>query len=85
MRGPTVRPTTTESPASLPTRSVSSHERAEEPLTCVLGFTAAGLFAACLALVIQHEIASLAVLEFVLICAAPPLAALAGLAIGRRR
>ncbi|MGJ5065438.1 hypothetical protein [Bradyrhizobium oligotrophicum] len=82
---PTVRPTATERPAELPARKVSSHEPIEEPLTCVLGFAAAGLFAACLALAIQHEIASLAVLEFVLICAAPPLAALAGLAIGRRR
>jgi len=82
---PTVRPTTTEPPAALPARKASSQEPAEEPLTCILGFTAAGLFAACLALAIQHEIAWLAVLEFVLICAAPPLAALAGLTIGRRR
>ncbi|MGJ4927890.1 hypothetical protein ACQR1I_21795 [Bradyrhizobium sp. HKCCYLS2038] len=82
---PTVRPTIPERPAALPARKVSSQEPAEEPLTCILGFTAAGLFAACLALAIQHEIAWLAVLEFVLICAAPPLAALAGLAIGRRR
>ncbi|NPU11695.1 hypothetical protein HL667_23565 [Bradyrhizobium sp. 83012] len=82
---PTVRPTTTERPAALPARKASSHEPAEEPLTCVLGFAAAGLFAACAALAIQHEIASLAVLELVLICAAPPLAALAGLAIARRR
>ena len=57
----------------------------DEPLTCVLGFAAAGLFASCLALLIQHEIAPLAVLEFALVCAAPPLAALAGLFVGRRR
>jgi hypothetical protein len=82
---PTLRPTTTERPVALPVRRDSSREPAEEPLTCILVFTAAGLFAACLALAIQHEIAWLAVLEFVLICAAPPLAALAGLAIGRRR
>ncbi|MDU3126563.1 MAG: hypothetical protein E6699_03545 [Bradyrhizobium sp.] len=82
---PTVRPTTTERPAALPARQASSHEPAEEPLTCILGFTAAGLFAACLALAIQHEIASFAVLELILICAAPPLAALVGLRIGRRR
>lgn len=82
---PTVRPTTTEHPTALPARKATSHEPAEEPLTCILGFTATGLFAACLALAIQHEIAWLAVLEFALICAAPPLAALAGLAIGRRR
>ncbi|UFZ02075.1 hypothetical protein LQG66_22540 [Bradyrhizobium ontarionense] len=82
---PTVTPTTSERPAALPVRRSSAHEPAEEPLTCILGFSAAGLFAACLALAIQHEIAWLAVLEFVLICAAPPLAALAGLAIGRRR
>ncbi|MDU2923599.1 hypothetical protein, partial [Bradyrhizobium sp.] len=44
-----------------------------------------GLFAACLALAIQHEVASFAVLELILICAAPPLAALVGLRIGRRR
>ncbi|GLH77018.1 hypothetical protein SSBR45G_19260 [Bradyrhizobium sp. SSBR45G] len=80
-----VPPATAERPAALPAHQASSQEPAEEPLTCVLGFTAAGLFAACLALAIQHEIALLAVLEFVLICAAPPLAALAGLAIGRRR
>ncbi|CAL74194.1 hypothetical protein BRADO0230 [Bradyrhizobium sp. ORS 278] len=60
-------------------------EPAEEPLTCILGFTAAGLFAACLAIAIQHEIAWLAVVKLALICAAPPLAALAGLAIARRR
>ncbi|MGC2780484.1 MAG: hypothetical protein WA418_33100 [Bradyrhizobium sp.] len=82
---PTLRPTTTERPAALPVRKAVSDEPAEEPLTCILGFTAVGLFAACLALAIEHEIAWLAVLEFVLICAAPPLAALAGLAIGRRR
>ena len=82
---PTVRPTTTERPAALPARQASSHEPAEEPLTCILGFTAAGLFAACLALSIQHEVASFAVLELILICAAPPLAALVGLRIGRRR
>ncbi|MGJ4890290.1 hypothetical protein [Bradyrhizobium sp. HKCCYLR20261] len=82
---PTVRPTTTERPAALPVRNASSREPAEEPLTCVLGFAAAGLFAACVAIALQHNIASLAVLEFVVICAAPPLAALAGLAIGRRR
>ena len=81
----TVRPTTGESRAALPAQQTDSHEPAEEPLTCILGFTATGLLAACLALAIQHEIAWLAVLEFVLICAAPPLAALAGLAIGRRR
>jgi len=80
----TVRPTTPK-PAATPAREADSRQPAEEPLTCILGFTAAGLFAACLALAIQHEIAWLAVLEFVLICAAPPLAALAGLAIARRR
>jgi hypothetical protein len=82
---PTVRPTTNERSAALPARRASSHEPAEEPLTCVLGFSAAGLFAACLALAIQHEIPWLAMLELALICAAPPLAALAGLKLARRR
>ncbi|MGY3449200.1 hypothetical protein [Bradyrhizobium sp. USDA 4353] len=82
---PTVRPTITERPAALPVRNASSQQPAEEPLTCVLGFTAAGLFAACLAIAIQHDIAWLAVLKLVVICAAPPLAALAGLKIARRR
>ncbi|CCE03001.1 hypothetical protein [Bradyrhizobium sp. STM 3809] len=82
---PAPRQTIIERTAALPARHASSHEPAEEPLTCILGFTAAGLFAACLAIAIHQEMTSFAALELVLICAAPPLAALAGLRIGRLR
>lgn len=54
-------------------------------LTCLLAFSAAGLFASCLALAMQHEIPHVALLELVLICAAPPLAALVGLLMIRRQ
>lgn len=54
-------------------------------LTCLLAFSAVGLFASCLALAMEHEIPHVAVLELVLICAAPPLAAIAGLLMLHRR
>jgi hypothetical protein len=54
-------------------------------LTCLLAFSSVGLFASCLALAMEHEIPHVAVLELVLICAAPPLAAVAGLLMLRRR
>jgi hypothetical protein len=57
----------------------------DDLLACMLAFSAVGLFASCLALAMQHEIAYIAVLELVLICAAPPLAAIAGLLMIRRR
>jgi hypothetical protein len=57
----------------------------DDLLSCVLAFSAVGLFASCLALAMEHEIPHIAVLELVLICAAPPLAALAGLLMIRQR
>jgi hypothetical protein len=57
----------------------------DDLLTCMLAFSAVGLFASCVALAMEHEIPHVAVLEFVLICAAPPLAAIAGLLMIRRR
>lgn len=62
-----------------------SHSASDDFLTCLLAFSAAGLFASCLALAMQHEIPHVAVLELVLICAAPPLAAIVGLLMIRRR
>jgi hypothetical protein len=66
----------------------SSVERGSAPddlLTCLLAFSAVGLFASCLALAMDHEIPHIAVLELVLIGAAPPLAAVVGLSMIRRR
>jgi len=57
----------------------------DDLLSCVLAFSAVGLFASCLALAMEHEIPHIAVLELVLICVAPPLAAIAGLSMIRRR
>jgi hypothetical protein len=57
----------------------------DDLLSCVLAFSAVGLFASCLALAMEHEIPHIAVLELVLICAAPPLAAIAGLLMIRKR
>jgi hypothetical protein len=56
----------------------------DDLLTCLLTFSAVGLFASCLALAMEHEIPHIAVLELVLICVAPPLAAVAGLLMIRR-
>ena len=62
-----------------------SRPASDDFLTCLLAFSAAGLFASCLALAMQHEIPHVALLELVLICAAPPLAAIIGLLMIRRR
>ncbi|MEN3290421.1 MAG: hypothetical protein V7634_4721 [Bradyrhizobium sp.] len=56
----------------------------DDLLTCMLAFSAVGLFASCVALAMQHDIPHVAVLELVLICAAPPLAAIVGLLMIRR-
>jgi hypothetical protein len=74
-------------PAPPPRRRDASGQRpaSDDFLTCLLAFSAAGLFASCLALAMQHEIPHIALLELILICAAPPLAALAGLLTIRRR
>jgi hypothetical protein len=67
-------------------RSGVDHRSApDDLLTCLLAFSAVGLFASCLALAMDHEIPHIAVLELVLIGAAPPLAAVVGLAMIRRR
>jgi hypothetical protein len=74
------------SAASAPDRSRFDRRAAPDNLlTCLLAFSAVGLFASCLALAMEHEIPHVAVLELVLICAAPPLAAIAGLLMLRRR
>ncbi|WP_407157484.1 hypothetical protein [Bradyrhizobium sp. STM 3557] len=65
--------------------SVGRRSEPDDLLTCMLAFSAVGLFASCLALAMEHEIPHIAVLELVLICAAPPLAAIAGLSMIRRR
>jgi hypothetical protein len=60
------------------------HNESDDLLTRLLAFSAVGLFASCLALAMEHEIPHIAVLELVLICVAPPLAAVAGLLMIRR-
>jgi hypothetical protein len=63
------------------------HQRAapDDLLTCLLAFSAVGLLASCLAFALEHDIPHVAVFEFVLICVAPPLAAMAGLMMLRGR
>jgi hypothetical protein len=51
----------------------------------MLAFSAVGLFASCIALAMEHEIPHIAVLELLLICAAPLIAAAAGLRMLRGR
>jgi uncharacterized protein (DUF983 family) len=57
----------------------------DDLLTCMLAFSAVGLFASCIALAMEHEIPHIAVLELLLICAAPLIAAAAGLRMLRGR
>jgi hypothetical protein len=70
--------------APLSRTRLDSRAAPDDLLTCMLAFSAVGLLASCLALAMQHEIPPIAVLELVLICAAPPLAAIVGLLMIRR-
>ena len=70
--------------APLPRHDVDRRAAPDDLLSCLLAFSAVGLFASCLALAMEHETPHVAMLELVLICAAPPLAAVVGLVMIRR-
>jgi hypothetical protein len=64
--------------------SKAPQRMADEPLACLLAFSAAGLFGSCLASMPQGDGPASALLKLVLIVATAPFAALTGLVIGRQ-
>lgn len=71
-------------PAAPSRGDVGQGSAPDDILTCVLAFAAAGLFASCVALGLAHDSPTVALIELIVICAAPPLAGLVALRMMRR-